>query len=484
MKKANVLRAALLACVAWFWLGAGVACAVGQNEDEGQQADSTTVTKSVVVNAADLQNVFAEVADEVLPVVVEVNVLQIVEQQQTSLFGNLFGGQQSQPREVPGLGSGVIVRADGETKYVMTNYHVVQDADRISIVLSDGRSYEAEMVGGDQRTDLALIKFSSSSDIPVATIGDSDLMHVGHWVLAVGNPYGFQSTVTAGIVSALGRNAQPGTPIGGFSEYIQTDASINPGNSGGALVNLDGEVIGINSWIASQSGSSAGIGFAIPSNVVRSAIDDFIKDGRIIYGWLGITYLDPTVQPLDPLTEALEVGDRSGVLIDNIHVGSPAYQDELRPGDFIVGIDGEAIGSGMDFARAIGGRRPDTEVTFDIVRYGGEISRTVRLAERPESEALSDPSKLWPGIDIMPITDEVRDQTGIPSSVSGVIAIRAIADSPVAVAGIVRGDVIQAVNDTETNDPMAFYRALNEAANVVTFEVNRGGRIVGLRVRR
>ncbi len=464
-----------------------LACAGGSAEgaaadEEGEQP----VARTVVANPEEMQQAFMAVADEVLPSVVEVNVLQIVEQRPQSLFEYFFGnpeqGQGEQRR--PGLGSGVIVRTNDGTVYVVTNYHVVQNADEIGVVLHDGREFEASLVGGDQRTDLAMLEFSSSDDIPVIDLGDSDDVRVGQWALAIGNPYGFESSMTAGIISAVGRTAQPGTPIGGFTEYIQTDAAINPGNSGGALVDLDGRLIGINSWIASQSGSSAGIGFAIPTNVVKGAIGDFIEHGRIIYGWLGVTVIDPTSQRLPGLAADLGVEGESGVLIDNLHQASPASDAGVLPGDFVTEVDGSAVENAVGFARSVGGNSPGTEVSFTVIRSGDEQTLSVTLDEQPEPEELNNPANFWPGMNIIPITDEIRNQSEIPGSLEGVIAIRVIGGSPVAGAGIRRGDVITAINGTDTHGAQEFYDALNAASGRVEFSINRGGREIGISLRK
>ncbi len=461
-----------------------VACAGGSDEEGRQQSGfgQSTVTRTVIANPEEMQDAFMEVADEVLPSVVEVNVLQIVDRQPSSIFEYFFGTPEGPPQQRPGLGSGVLVRKNGDTVYVVTNYHVVQEADEISVVLMDGRDYDAAIVGGDQRTDLALLEFTASEDLPVATLADSDLLSVGSWVLAMGNPYGFESTVTAGIVSALGRTAQAGVPIGGFTEYIQTDAAINPGNSGGALVNLDGEIVGINAWIASQSGGSTGVGFAIPSNVVSTAIEDFIDEGRIIYGWLGVTSIDPSSQAFSGLEENMGIAGTEGVLIDNVHLGSPAANAGMLPGDFVTEVNGVTVDDALGFSRQVGGKRPGTEVSFSLIRYEEEQSMTVSLGERPAPEELQDPSQLWPGVNIIPISDRVRNQSDIPDSVEGVIAIRVISESPVAIAGIRRGDIITGINDTDTPDALAFYRALNDAGDEASFEINRQGRSIGISV--
>jgi serine protease Do len=378
----------------------------------------------------------------------------------------------------------VIVRTNDETVYVVTNYHVVAEADRINVVLEDGREFDASLVGGDQRTDLALLEFQSSEEVPTIELADSDQARVGQWVLAVGNPYGFESSVTVGIVSALGRSAQAGTPVGSFTEYIQTDAAINPGNSGGALVDLDGRLLGVNSWIASQSGGSTGVGFAIPAGVVRRAVSDLIEHGRVIYGWLGVTAMSLAGRAAPGLAAGLEVEDDSGVLVNNIHQGSPAAQDGLLPGDFVTSVDGNNVEDFTQFAPAVGGQSPGTEIDLSLIRYGNEETVTVTLEQQPPQQDLNNPANLWPGMTVLPITQQLRNQTGIPGDIDGVIAISVIAESPAASAGLRRGDIIVDVNGTTTADVIPFYRALNSGDGTVAVGVNRGGREIQIRLRR
>jgi len=225
-------------------------------------SDTAATASGTSTEALSLQNDFATAAERALPGVVEVNVVQTDTRRQ-------------------GLGSGVIVARNPETVWVLTNAHVAAEADRAQIVLADGRVFEGKLVGTDQDTDLALLSFRTRDTVPLATLGDSDSLRVGDWVMAVGNPYGFESTVTAGIVSALGRHVDKESGIASLPAYIQTDASINSGNSGGALVNLRGEVVGISTWIASQTGESIGIGFAIPINTVRDTLNRLLRGGGV-----------------------------------------------------------------------------------------------------------------------------------------------------------------------------------------------------------
>jgi len=225
-------------------------------------SDTAATASGTSTEALSLQNDFATAAERALPGVVEVNVVQTDTRRQ-------------------GLGSGVIVARNPETVWVLTNAHVAAEADRVQIVLADGRVFEGKLVGTDQDTDLALLSFRTRDTVPLATLGDSDSLRVGDWVMAVGNPYGFESTVTAGIVSALDRHVDKDSGIASLPAYIQTDASINSGNSGGALVNLRGEVVGISTWIASQTGESIGIGFAIPINTVRDTLNRLLRGGGV-----------------------------------------------------------------------------------------------------------------------------------------------------------------------------------------------------------
>ncbi|MFW6363856.1 MAG: trypsin-like peptidase domain-containing protein, partial [Spirochaeta sp.] len=304
---------------------------------------------------------FNTVANQVLPVVIEVSVVAVVEQEgPQDMFEFFFGPRgEQQPREYerPGIGSGVIVRRSNGDVYALTNYHVVGQADEIEVGLYDGRTFEAELVGGDERSDLALLRFNASGDIPVADLGNSDNLQVGDWVLAVGNPFGFHSSVTAGIVSATGRRAQQGgARLPQMTDFIQTDAAINPGNSGGALVNMQGEVIGINTWIVgSQGGGNVGLGFAIPINHAAGAIDQLIEEGRIVYGWLGVSIADASQESLPTLAEDLGILEEDGSLIVNVYRDSPAAQAGIMPGDYVTAIGDQQIDDTVNFQRVVGG---------------------------------------------------------------------------------------------------------------------------------
>jgi serine protease Do len=463
----------------------------GQPETEGTDSrpprrEELTAEELQDLNAArSLQNTFRRVAQEALPVVVQVNTVQVVTQQAPrSPFDFFFGPQEDQNEERefrrPGLGSGVLVRRNGDAVYALTNNHVVGDASEIRIILADQREFDAEIVGKDPRTDLALVRFETTEELPLALLGDSDNLRVGDWVMAVGNPFGFESTVTAGIVSAVGRRAAPGSTIAGFTDYIQTDASVNPGNSGGALVNLEGEVVGINTWIASRTGGSVGIGFAIPINNAKRAIDDFISEGRIVYGWLGVSIQDVSEDVLPQLAEDLGVDGSGGALIINVYRGSPAQRSGLRPGDFITRVGDTNVDDSVELTRVIGNIEPGRNVTFQFIRSGEEQTASVTLERRGSEEEIADSNDLWPGLLTVGITEELRRQRQVPGNVDGVIVASVVPESPAAVAGIRGGDIILSVNDNSIESVREFYQQINNPnGDELLFRIIRqGNRIV------
>jgi serine protease Do len=343
--------------------------------------------------------------------------------------------------------------------YILTNNHVVGDAQEIEIGLYDGRRYKAELVGGDERTDLALLQIDTPEEVPIANLADSDDLYVGDWVLAVGNPFGFHSTVTAGIVSATGRRAQQaGAGLPELPDFIQTDAAINPGNSGGALVNMSGEVVGINTWIVGgQTGGSVGLGFAIPMSQAVDAIDQFIEEGRIVYGWLGVSIADASPDSLPELAEDLGVLDRDGSLIMGVYRGSPAAEDGIRPGDFVYEIEGTPVKDTTDFQRIVGAIRPGEQRTFSLVRKRDEQEITVTLVERADEDEIDDAQDLWPGFTVLPLSEDIRNRVGIEPAVSGTVVAAVQRNSLAAIAGVRPGDVITRINGSEVDTAADFY---------------------------
>lgn len=412
--------------------------------------------------AKSLQNAFRWVSKRVLPVVVEINVVDFVENNKGNAF-RFFDKNDSSPHKQQGLGSGVIVERRENFVYILTNYHVVKAADEISVKLYDGRVFNVTIVGGDPLKDLALLKFETKEAVPIARLGNSDLMQVGDWVLAIGNPLGFDSTVTAGIVSAVGRNKSPSYQS--LTDYIQTDAAINPGNSGGALVNLDGEVIGINTWIASRNGGSVGLGFSIPINNARSAIDDLISEGVVQYGWLGVNMGDLT----PGIKEEMNLRANEGAFVFNVYCDSPAMKGRVKPGDLIVAVNDTSVKNSNDLTKAITGIKPEEKVVFTLIRNGQQRKEQVVLGLR-DIETKETSQALWPGITLIPISDEIRKQLKI-SADSGNLVVANVADPG---TGLQNGDVIRTVNKDSVKTLRDFYKAVNRTDNLTVRVVRRG----------
>jgi serine protease Do len=459
---------------------------------EGDPADAPVTEHPKDVPPADLstayslQDSFRNVAENVLPVVVEVNVVEVIKQktpQFSSPFDFLFGPNDrqegdSQEREYrrPGLGSGVIVRKVGEKVYVLTNSHVVGQGDEISVALYDGREFEAKIIGKDDRLDLSLIEFDTGEDVPVATLGDSDALYVGDWVLAVGNPYGFESTVTAGIVSALGRRPDANMRVSSFTDYIQTDAAINPGNSGGALVNLKGEIVGLNTWIASQSGGSVGVGFAIPINNAKKAIEDFIERGSVEYGWLGVSIQDPADKIMPGVAEDLGLENKKGSLVVNVYENSPAVKGGFLPGDFITKVGKTKITDSNHLTRVVGNLPPNEEIKFEIIRYKQSKTLNITLEVRKSEEELAKATNLWPGITPVGLSDEIREQLKLPEEIQGAVIGNVFPNTPAAKVGLKSGDIVVSIDKKGVANVLDFYKVLNETpGNEVMFRVYREG---------
>ncbi len=445
-------------------------------------AEDTNIDKNVGLKALkNIQYSFNSVAEQVLPVVVEINVEEVVKQvvPQGNWPWDFFfqtppkdKGENKKPKEQEfkkyGLGSGIIVRRIKNKVYVLTNNHVVGDAKKISIKLYDQRQFKAKLVGRDERKDIALVMFETKEKIPVAKLGDSSKLKVGDWVLAVGNPFGFESTVTAGIVSALGRRGGPGENI---SDFIQTDAAINRGNSGGALVNLEGEVIGLNTWITSTTGGSIGLGFSIPINNVKKAIDDFIEKGKVQYGWLGVNIGDPTPD----MAKELHIADMKGALVYDVFKGSPADKSGIRPGDFIVKVNNKVIKNSSNLVLIVGDLSPGRESTFEIIRYGQRMKISVKIAIRKEEKKVIALKKnLWPGFTVVPLTDEIKKELKLKNSLEGVLIARVEKGTPADIAGFKELDVVEKINDKKIENIMEFYRSLNDTKNKeILFKIKR-----------
>jgi serine protease Do len=325
---------------------------------------------------------------------------------------------------VQALGSGVIISGDG---LILSNYHVIQGAQEIEVLLSDGRSFPASIIGSDSLADVAVIKIKGKvSDLPVAYFGNSDSLLPGDWVMAVGNPFALTSTVTVGVVSALNRQVESPNK---FENYIQTDAAINPGNSGGALVNLKGELVGINSMIYTQTGGFMGIGFAVPINMARRDAEDLISKGRVIRGWIGASIQDIS----QTTSDALGLSSRNGALVADVIKGQPADQAGIIPGDVIVSVNDKPVRNASDLRNKVAEIKPGDTVPVTVIRQGKEQKLKITIVERTNQRVASGqqspPSAEQPsakatetfGIDVTDLTTEIRQKLGITADVNGVI---------------------------------------------------------------
>jgi Do/DeqQ family serine protease len=428
------------------------------------QENPVIMDENALAVAESLQTAFNAVSDKVLPSVVELKTVSVGRRNAPNIPGipwDFFFGPRDRDRDreyrSQGLGSGIIVRHNNGTYYAITNNHVIENTSEITVATKDGKEYTAELVGKDERKDLALVSFSSTDTYPLAVLGDSDRVRVGDWAIAMGNPLGqqFAFSVTMGIVSAVGRTGGPG---GNINDFIQTDAPINRGNSGGALVNIRGEIIGINTWIASDAGGgNVGLGFAIPINNAKRSIDEFITSGAISYGWLGVSLTEPVREA----AAALGIEGRRGAMAAQVFLGSPADKGGICPGDFITHVDGREARGVNQLTMMVGELRAGDQATFTVIRDG--VSRDVRVRiEARTDEVVSDSKKLWPGLLVMPITEDIRSERELDRNARGLYVARVEPESPAHIIGLRQGDLINSVNGETCNDIRAFYRLLRE----------------------
>lgn len=357
--------------------------------------------------------------------------------------------------EQQSLGSGVIVRDNG---FLVTNHHVVRGADELTVTLADKRQLTATVVGADPRTDLAVLKINATGLSP-AVLGDSDQLEVGEWVVAIGSPLGFDQTVTAGIISATGR--QVGVTQGGYEDFLQTDAAINPGNSGGPLVNLRGEVIGINTAIASRTGGYMGIGFAIPAKLVKSVVDQILTSGKVTRGRIGAMIQDLTPE----LAESFGYKQPGGALIGDVVPDSPAAKAGLKPGDIVVKFQGRDVKSAGEFRNAVAATAPGTKATIDIFRDGKTQSVRIDidvLNEQAEQTITGDESPAPDrfGLSVRTLTPELAAQLGLKEETKGVLVTSVQPGSVASRAGVRANDVIVAVGDKDVQTADDFHAAM------------------------
>ena len=426
---------------------------------------------------------YERIAKAVTPAIVAIQSTQVIKVQQSpfmndpflrQFFGNMFPQVPREQRE-RALGSGVIVSPEG---YIVTNNHVVAKATEISVTLSDRRTFKGKVVGADPQTDVAVVKIDGNG-LPTAPFGNSDQLKVGDTVMAFGNPFGQYFTVTRGSVSALGRS---GGQIEDIQNFIQTDAAINPGNSGGALVNVHGQVVGINTAILSGNsgpggeGGSVGIGFAIPSNMAKHVMEGLIKTGKVSRGFLDvhITNLD------EGLAKQFKVPDTAGALVDDVTAGGPADKAGLKIGDVIRKLNGQVIEEPGQLTLQVTNMSPGTVATLDILRDGQPMTLKVTLGERPSDlstrvGAGGVQQGTLRGIAVQNLTPSIRDQLGLPSNVTGVVIAQVDPNSPAAQHGLQEGDVIESINRQPVRNVADFNKLAAQAKGQTLLRINRQG---------
>lgn len=433
---------------------------------------------------------FTAVAKSVLPTVVSISTEKMVRTQSRDesfwFFRDFFdrnqGDRQPEVQRQTGLGSGVIVSSDG---YILTNNHVIEDVDDIDVTLYDNRTYSAELIGNDPLTEVAVIKIEAE-ELPVARLGDSDALEIGEWILAIGNPLYLYSTVTAGIVSAKGRalgliQDQNAARTGGsyaIENFIQTDAAINRGNSGGAMVNLRGEVVGINTAIASQTGFYTGYGFAVPINLAKKIMDDLIDKGYVARAWLGISMRNEPMR--QEVAERFGLDRPRGVIIDSVMDDSPAGEAGLEPLDIILEIDGRSVNQSNEVQNLIALKDPRETVTLTVLRDRRERDIRVRLGQREtgrDTGSQTDEDQVTGlGIEVETLTDEIAGRLGAYENDTGVLVTRVEPYSAAADAGFRRFDLIIRIEDEVIRNESDYRRVLRrlEKGKVAIFQVKRG----------
>ena len=426
-----------------------------------------------------IPNSFSRLAHDAKPAVVNISTVNVIKgggRVFNHFFGQPFGGEdffrnfldprQQRPRTYKqnSLGSGFIISSDG---YIVTNNHVVKNADQITVKLFDETEYEAKVVGADPNTDLALIKIDAE-DLTPLKLGSSHDLEVGTWVVAIGSPFGLEQTVTAGIVSAKGRIIGSGP----YDDFIQTDASINPGNSGGPLLNMDGEVVGINTAIIA---SGQGIGFAIPSDLARGVVDQLRENGEVRRGWMGVAIQDITPE----LADYYNIKQKDGVLVAKVYKGDPADKAGILPGDIIIKIQGKKIKTSRELSTAIAGYGVGTKIKAVIIRNGKEKTVKIKLAKRSDAEPGADTLETGYdefGLGWQTLNDAVASKFGYPEGTKGLVVSDIKPDGRADGSGIRRGDLLIEINHRRVLSKEDYREVLSsiDKGDVVQFLFRRG----------
>ena len=430
---------------------------------------------------------FATLAKRVGPSVVNVSTTQVRkaaadvpspfdgDDPMSQFWQRFFGGRipRGSQRQM-GLGSGFIIDRNGT---ILTNYHVVDGAQKISVTLSDGKSYDAKVIGKDQKTDIAVIKIDAGQDLPAVTLGDSDRLDVGEWVMAIGNPFGLDHTVTSGIVSAKGRQIGAGP----YDNFIQTDASINPGNSGGPLINLRGEVVGITTAIYSQSGGNIGIGFAIPTNSIKEVLPQLKDKGRVVRGYLGTT-----VQKITPeIADSLGVKQQRGALVADVVRGSPAERAGIKTGDIITEFNSKEVKDSTELPGLVARVAPGTGTSIKVLRDGKEMTLAITVGEMKDTEVAASGQQGELGLAVQPVTPEVAQSLGLDRA-EGLVITEVKPGSAADDAGLREGDLITQINRRPVKNLADYNRemAQSKKGQSVLLLVRRGDASVFLALKR
>ena len=387
-----------------------------------------------------------------------------------------FFGQPRRPFKTKSLGSGFVIDAKG---YILTNNHVVENADEIVVRLLSGKEFKAKVVGRDAKTDIALIEIHGAENLVALPLGDSDGLRVGEWVVAIGNPFGLENTVTAGIVSAMGRHINQGP----YDNFIQTDAAINPGNSGGPLLNTRGEVVGINTAIFSRSGGNIGIGFAIPVNVAQEVVPQLKERGHVTRGWLGVM-----IQKVTPdIAESLGLAEATGALVADVAKDGPAEAAGIKQGDVIVEYDGKKVNESSDLPLLVARTPIGKSVKVKVIRDKEEKTFAVKIAELKEEEAAQAETGAAEdlGLTVQTLTPDVAENLGLERTVKGVVITQIDPGSAAAEAGLRRGDVILEVNRAPVKDADGYKKAVRkvEKGKNILFLVRRGDNTIFIPVK-
>jgi serine protease Do len=462
---------------------AGVLIATGLDITSDISAASRPAT--VMVPAS-----FTDVAQVVSPAVVNIGTEKIIKPSDRSLrhfqgpfgkddpfhdfFERFFGDMPRREFKQRSLGSGFMIDREG---FIVTNNHVVENADKIKVKLSNGKEYDADIVGRDPKTDIALVKAKDLKDVEALKFGDSDALQVGEWVVAIGSPFGLEHTVTAGIVSAKGRVIGSGP----YDDFIQTDASINPGNSGGPLVNLKGEVVGINTAIVSRGGGNVGIGFAIPINMAQGIISQLRSSGSVTRGWLGVSIQDVTPE----LAEYYGLKEDRGALVGDVFEGDPADQAGIKAKDVIIEVNGKGIQDSRDLSRVIAEVPVGNEVVVKVIRDGSEKTFSIKIAERTEDREVQamkgSAEQTALGMTVSSITPEIARHYGLSES-EGVVVVAVDEESPAAEAEVEEGDLILEIDHKPVKTLDEYERLVNEVktGQTVSLLVKRRNGLVAL----